>query len=154
MQSIFDEAGAQALISRIKQLTPDAQAGWGRMNVSQMLAHCCKPFDTIYDPTYAEKYPRPNALIRFFLKLFIKPIVVGEKPYKKNARTAPEFVVDDDRDFATEQARLIAYVQQVYEAGVAEFDGKDSHSFGPLTAKEWDVLFYKHTSYHLDQFGV
>ena len=154
MQNIFEEAGAEALVTRIKQLKPDSKALWGSMNVSQMLAHSSRPFETIYDPTYAEKYPRPNALVRFMLRLFIKPIVVGAKPYKKNMRTAPEFIVDDERDFEKEQSRLIDFIEKVCAEGADEFEGKDSHSFGPLTAKEWNMLFYKHTDHHLAQFGV
>lgn len=154
IQNIFEEAGAAALVSRIKQLNPDSQALWGSMNASQMLAHCSKPFETIYDPTYAQKYPRPNFFVKPILRLFIKPIVVGDKPYKKNMRTAPEFIVDDDRDFGEEQSRLIAFIEKTSAAGAAEFEGKDSHSFGPLTAKEWNMLFYKHTDHHLAQFGV
>jgi len=154
IQNIFEEAGATALVNRIKQLNPDTQALWGRMTVSQMLAHCSKPFETIYDPTYAEKYPRPNAFVRPILRLFIKPIVVGPKPYKKNMRTAPEFIVDDERDFEKEQSRLINFIEKTNETGAAAFEGKDSHSFGPLTTKEWNMLFYKHTDHHLAQFGV
>ncbi len=152
--SIFEKTGAEALVSRIKELNPNAKPIWGRMNVSQMLAHCCKPFETIYDPTYSQKHPRPNALIRFMLRLFIKPILVGEKPYKQNMRTAPEFVVSDSREFDNEQARLIAFIERTQAEGVIAFEGKESHSFGPLTAKEWNMLFYKHTDHHLAQFGV
>ena len=154
VHNIFEESGAEALVSRIKQLKPDAKPIWGRMTVSQMLAHCCKPFETVYDSTYAVQYPRPNAIIRFFLRLFIKPILVNAKPYKRNMRTAPEFVIDDARNFGEEQARLIAFVEKTHAAGPAKFEGKESHSFGPLTAQEWNMLFCKHTDHHLAQFGV
>ena len=152
--NIFDSEGASALISRIEQLTSESQPLWGKMNVSQMLAHCSRPFDTVFDPGYAQKYPRPNALMRFVIRLMVKPIVVGSKPYKKNIRTAPEFIIDDERDFETEKNRLVAYIQQTQKAGEATFEGKESHSFGSLTAKEWNMLFYKHTDHHLAQFGV
>lgn len=154
IKNIFDEAGAEALVSRIRQLQPDTTPVWGQMNAGQMLAHCSKPFETVYDPAYAQKYPRPNALIRFALRLFLKPIVVGTKPFKRNARTAPEFIVDDIRDFKKEQARLIEFIGKTQADGIAVFDGKESHSFGPLTADEWNMLFYKHTDHHLTQFGV
>ena len=154
MHNIFDEAEAGLLVSRVKQLNSDTQPVWGSMNVNQMLAHCCRPFETVYDPTYAQKYPRPNPLIRFGLRLFIKPIVVGDKPYKRNTRTAPEFVISDERDFVEEQKRLVDFIEQTHRDGAATFEGKESHSFGPLTANEWSVLFYKHTDHHLTQFGV
>ena len=34
------------------------------------------------------------------------------------------------------------------------FDGKESHSFGPLNKTEWNNMFYKHADHHLTQFGV
>lgn len=154
IQNIFEKAGADALIDRINQLTPDTKALWGSMSVSQMLAHNAKPFETVYDPNYAKQYPKPNGLIRFFLKLLVKPIVVGSKPYKRNMRTAPEFIVSDARDFETEKRRLIDFIQQAHADGAANYEGRESHSFGPLTAQEWNMLFYKHTDHHLAQFGV
>jgi len=38
--------------------------------------------------------------------------------------------------------------------GSARFEGKESHSFGKLTSKEWNNMFYKHLNHHLTQFGV
>lgn len=124
------------------------------MTVDQMLAHCNVPFDTVYDPEYTRENPRPNALVRKLLRLVAKPIVVGEKPYKRNMRTAPSFIIEGERDFEAERDRLVAYVKRVQADGEAAFDAKESHSFGPLTAREWSTLFYKHTDHHLQQFGV
>jgi hypothetical protein len=154
MMNIFDAAEAQALIARIEALTPETAPLWGKMSVGQMLAHCSRPFDTIFDPQYTKDHPRPNALVRGLLRLFLKPIVVGPKPFKRNMPTAPEFIVSDARDVAAEQERLVGYVQRVQDMGAEAFEGKESHSFGPLAAPEWSMLFYKHTDHHLKQFGV
>lgn len=154
MQDIFDATVTDELIERIKQLTSDSERRWGKMSVDQMLAHSCKPFDTIYDPEYARTHPKPNVVFRTLVRLLVKPIIVGEKPYKRGMRTAPEFIVEEDRDFSSEQARLIEYVRRVHDEGATAFDGRESHSFGPLTAREWSTLLYKHTDHHLVQFGV
>lgn len=154
MESLFDRAVADDLIARIERLSPDSERLWGTMTPAQMLAHSSKPFDSVYDPAYLRENPRPNALLRGILRLVAKPVVVGERPYKRNMRTAPSFLVNDDRNFEEERARLIGYVNRVHEDGVATFDGRASHSFGPLTAQEWSTLFYKHTDHHLQQFGV
>jgi len=154
MENIFHQADAETLVQRIGSLTSDATASWGSMTVDRMLAHCCKPFETVYDPNYARNHPKPNRLVRGLLRLFVKPMLGGAKPYKHNIRTAPEFVIADARDFATEQGRLVEYVRRVHQDGAAEFEGKESHSFGHLTATEWSALFYKHTDHHTLQFGV
>lgn len=88
------------------------------------------------------------------IKLFAKNLVVGPKPYKKNMRTAPEFLIIDERDFETEKQKMIENIEKTQKLGAAHFEGKESHAFGPLTEKEWNTLFYKHLDHHLLQFGV
>ncbi|NNE76060.1 MAG: DUF1569 domain-containing protein [Pricia sp.] len=150
MKNIFDPADSQELIDRIDALDPDTQNLWGKMNVAQMLAHC----NVAYDLTYTDKYPKPKGIKKFMIKLFAKHIVVGPKPYKKNMRTAPEFLVTDEKDFKREKKRLIDHIKKTQELGAEHFHNKDSHAFGPLTTKEWNTLFYKHLDHHLQQFGV
>jgi hypothetical protein len=38
--------------------------------------------------------------------------------------------------------------------GADAFEGKESNSFGKLTASEWNIMMYKHLDHHLTQFGV
>jgi len=91
---------------------------------------------------------------RFLLKRFLKPIVVGPKPYKRNSRTAPEFIVADERVLNTERERLVAYINTVQALGAAHHDGRENRSFGVLTTTEWNNLYAKHLEHHLQQFGV
>ena len=86
--------------------------------------------------------------------MFIKSSVVGPKPYPKNGRTAPDFIIKDQRDFEAEKQQLVDNVKKTLELGAAHFEGKESHSLGALTAKEWNVMFAKHLDHHLTQFGV
>ena len=88
------------------------------------------------------------------MKTLIKNIVTSEKPYVKNGRTAKQFVITDSKNFETEKKRLIDFITKTQQLGEQEFEGKESHSFGKLTAKEWNNLFYKHVDHHLRQFGV
>src|ERR1700712_885792 len=92
-----------AMIGRINTLTPESMPRWGKMNVSQMLAHC----NVAYEMAYEKKHPAPNAFMKFILKLFVKNTVTGPKPYKKNSPTAPAFIIKDVRDFGNERTRLI-----------------------------------------------
>ena len=45
-------------------------------------------------------------------------------------------------------------MKKTQELGRSHFDGKESLSFGPINAQEWNNLFYKHLNHHLSQFGV
>lgn len=148
--NIFSKDVAESVIARIDALTASTQPQWGKMQVAQMLAHCC----VTYEMVYTDKHKKPGAAAQFLLKLFVKPAVVGNKPYKRNSPTAPAFVVNDTRDFEVERKRLVDYIRRVQADGEAFFDGRASNSFGKLSADEWNVMFYKHIDHHLTQFGV
>lgn len=150
MENIFEKEGADRMIARINGLTTDTKGKWGKMSVDQMLAHC----NVAYELVYTTKHPRPNAMTKFFIRLFAKQAVVGPKPYPKNSRTAPMFVVEEERDFEVEKKRIVDHIVKTYELGIAHFDGKESHAFGNLSIKEWNTLFSKHLDHHLTQFGV
>jgi len=149
-KNLFDEKEVQETIDRIKNLTPKTRPLWGKMNVAEMLAHC----NVTYELVYTDKHPKPKGLKKFLIKFFAKKIVVGPKPYRKNIRTAPEFLITDERNFETERKRLIAHLEKTQKLGPEHFNSKDSHAFGPLTDKEWNTLFSKHLDHHLRQFGV
>jgi len=150
MKNIFNTDVTTEVISRINNLTAATRPKWGKMSVQQMLAHCC----VAYEMVYTDKHPKPNALTRFMLKLFVKKAVVNQKPYAKNSRTAPQFIIQDNRKFETEKTRLVDFILKTQALGVEHFNGKVSHSFGALTATEWKNSFYKHLDHHLTQFGV
>lgn len=150
MKNIFDPQVTNELISRVNQLKPESPSLWGKMTVDQMLAHCC----VAYEMAFTNKHPKPNALMRFLLKAFVKNGVVNEVPYKRNIRTAPAFIIAERKDFEEEKDRLIKYLGHTLTLGKDHFEGKESISFGPMTAQEWNNQFYKHLDHHLRQFGV
>ena len=149
-KNLFDSKDVQDTITRINNLNPETAGQWGKMQVDQMLAHVNVP----YDMTFTDKYPKPKGFKKFMIKLFAKSAVVGPKPYQKNGRTAPEFIIADRRIFEEEKSRLIQNLEKTQELGAEHFNNKESHAFGKLTTKEWNTLFSKHLDHHLTQFGV
>lgn len=150
MQNIFDAEERDALLARVDALTPETSAVWGTMTPAQMLAHNSLVFEGALNDTY----PRMNAFMRWVADKLIRGMVVGDKPYKKNMRTIPQWVVKDDLDLQAEKDRIANNIRKVHELGVAHFEGKDNPTFGPLTAREWNTVFAKHLDHHLRQFGV
>jgi hypothetical protein len=150
LPNIFSREVTDQLIDRLNKLDNKSQPKWGKMDVAQMLAHC----NVTYEMAFDNKHPEPKGFKKFILKTLVKPVVVNEKPYKKNSRTGPMFLIADKRVFETEKARLIEYMNKTVEAGANHFDGKKSNSFGVLTVPEWNNQFYKHLDHHLTQFGV
>ncbi len=151
MKNIFDKTVSDEVITRIEKLTPQTQPLWGKMSIEKMLAHCNVTYEMVYEEG---KHKKPNALIKFILKSFVKNKVVGEAPFTKNGQTAPQFIIKDERAFEAEKKRLIEHIQKTQELGENYFENKESHSFGTLKAKEWNNMFYKHLDHHLSQFGV
>jgi len=150
LPNIFTKEVTDQLIGRINTLSHETQPKWGKMDVAQMLAHC----NVTYEMAYEDKHPKPGVFTKFILKTLVKKIVVNEKPYKKNSRTGPMFLVSDKRVFETEKERLVNYLKKTVDLGENHFDGKESISFGALSKTEWNNQFYKHLDHHFTQFGA
>lgn len=150
LPNIFTTEVTNEVMQRIEKLSPTSQAHWGKMNVSQMLAHC----NVTYEMMYENIHPKPNAFLKFILKLLVKKKVVDETTYAKESKTAPAFLITSEKNFAGEKERLIAYMKKTQELGANYFDGRESHSFGSLSKDEWNNMLYKHLDHHLRQFGA
>jgi len=151
VKNIFSQEVAEEIITRINSLQPHNTPLWGTMSVDQMLAHCNVTYEFVF---HTEKFKRPNPLMRFILKTFVKNIVVNEKPYSKNSRTAPEFVMVGQKNFEQEKIKLIENIKKAQQLGYQYFNGKENFSFGTMSGTEWNNLFYKHLDHHLSQFGL
>jgi len=70
LPNIFTKEVSESLINRVNALKPDTPGIWGKMNVSQMLAHC----NVTYEMAYENKHPKPNFFMKFILKSFVKKL--------------------------------------------------------------------------------
>ena len=91
MKNIFDLNVSNEVVERINKLSNPTTPSWGKMDAAQMLAHC----NVTYEFLYEDKHSKPNPIAKFFLKLFVKNIVCGDKPYKKQSQTAPAFLIKE-----------------------------------------------------------
>ena len=146
----FDPSTTESVLSRLEKISFETKPQWGKMNAAQMLAHV----NVAYDLAYDKKESNGSWLTKMLLKAFVKKIVVGEKPYAKNSRTAPSFLITTEKEFEVEKTKLVAYIKETEAKGLSYFEGKESASFGPLTSNEWSIMFYKHLDHHFTQFGV
>lgn len=151
MKNVFDQSVTGEIIGRINKLSPTSPPLWGKMSVSQMLAHCNVTYELVYEE---DKHPKPGFFMKLILMTIVKSTVTGTQPYKQSLRTAPAFLITGDKNFDTEKQRLIAHITTTQQLGESHFDGKKSHSFGVLNKDEWNTMFYKHLDHHLRQFGV
>lgn len=148
--SIFDSANTEAMLTRLEGISADTVPQWGKMNAGQMLAH----LNVAYDITNGKIPASYNVFMRLMMKMFVKPIVVGKKPYAKGGQTAPVFIIKGERDFDAEKVKLIANMKAAEAEGAAAYEGRVSPSFGKMSSQEWSNLYWKHMNHHFTQFGV
>jgi hypothetical protein len=149
MNSIFDKEACADIIKRIENLTPASQAQWGKMNVSQMMAHCTHALESASGKTQ----PKRVFLGLIMGKLF-RSTFSSDKPFPKNGPTHPTFIVSDEREFNKEKTKLVAELKAFSEGGEAKCTSHPHSFFGPITPLEWSKGMYKHMDHHLQQFGV
>jgi hypothetical protein len=149
-ENIFSTEVATKFVDRINQLTETTPNQWGKMDVSQMMAHC----NVSYEMAFNEKYKKSSRFLRFILKNLAKKGLVNESPLKKNSSTASEMIIKTPKKFNDEKAVLIDYINQFPEKGEQYFHLKDHPGFGVMTTQEWNNFYYKHLDHHLTQFGV
>jgi len=120
MTDLFSSEGVTEFIARINHLTPQTQPQWGKMTADQMLAHVNVPYEMLFEPG---KHPKPKGLMKWILKKFVKKNIVNEKPYPRNMRTAPAFIITDHKNYESEKKRLISYLIKTQELGGVYFEG-------------------------------
>jgi hypothetical protein len=136
------------MLTRLERLQPDAARHWGKMTAAQMLAHCHQPLRVALG-----ELPLKRSLIGFLFGRMAKKMLLSPKPWKPDMPTAPEFKVQDQRDFDREKASLLALVKRFGQAGPAGLTKLPHPFFGKLTNDEWQALQWRHLDHHLRQFG-
>ncbi len=150
LPSIYLKETTTEFIGRINSLTGNEIPLWGKMNVGQMLSHCCLPYQQIL----SENTDRPPFIMRFLMQWFFRKSMVNDQPYKQNLPTGPTFIRTGEFDVSKERQRLISYVEAIERLGPEGLASIPSLSLGKLSSVEWSNMLYKHLDHHLRQFGV
>jgi len=131
MKNLFEKTATGEILERIDMLGPNTQGQWGKMDVSQMLAHCALAMEFSLSQEKA-----PGSFFGRILGRFVKPLLLNEKPFKHNTPTAKAFVVVDARDFEREKQRLSNLVRQYHDGGEHTRVNPHPHPlFGPFSPR-------------------
>jgi hypothetical protein len=149
MQNLFDRGDRDALLVRLTALQPSSPRQWGKMNVSQMLAHSSVALEV----PCGDRVKKQGLLGRVVAP-FVRTKVLGLEPFPRSAPSDPDYRITDERDFEKEHARLAALVDRFCSRGPAGAEGVVHPFFGRLSGDEWGRLMYKHLDHHLRQFGA
>jgi hypothetical protein len=149
VKTIFDLETRDELLERLARLTPQSERQWGKMTPSQMMEHTARGLETATGAREMKQKIIGKALSWVYRNEFL-----GEKPFRKNAPTGPDFKIKDDPDFEATRERLKLMIGQFCDLAESGCHGKEHGFFGPLTGKQWGETQYKHVDHHLRQFGV
>ena len=146
--SMWDPSLRASFAERVKNLTGDSKAAWGKFSAGGMLAHLN---DSYRMCTGELNVKSKNLPLRYPV---IKQLVIYVAPFPKGAPTAPELLARCD-------GAVLQDEQQAFEAMIAKLgnmkpgDPLPEHpAFGVLTHRAYGVLLARHTDHHLRQFGV
>ena len=149
MKSLFNEAAFTEIKSRLDALNENSERQWGKMDAAQMMNHCQEPLRI---PLGKSTMKKPGFLLRLMAKMY-KGAMYGDKPWKKNLRTAPGFAVTDPKEFRSEKEKLSALIDEFHQMKSRE-TMPDHPAFGTFSKEQWGKMHYKHLDHHFRQFGV
>ncbi len=148
--TLLDPDTRDALIARVRALSPDAPRQWGKMNVEQMLWHCAEAYKVaLGDIDVGDK---SNWLFRNVIRPFAFYVPF---PWPKNGPTLPPFDAVRQQPavaaaFMTLRDTVVALIARV---AAANLDRAVHPAFGPLSQDEWQHWGWRHMDHHLRQFG-
>ncbi|MBS4203427.1 DUF1569 domain-containing protein [Lederbergia citrea] len=149
MKNIFDHMYTAQILKRIDKLSPNSQPQWGKMDVSQMLAHC----SSFQDIAMGNSFP-PRSWLGIIVGRFAKQIIYNDKTLPHNMSTIPTILIADDREFDTEKEKLKQKIITFQNNGPEKCTTHPHPFFGKLTSEQWGKGIYKHLDHHLKQFEV
>jgi len=150
MKNLFEAVTVNEIQERMAHLRPDSEPQWGKMNVSQMLAHCSAWMEMVVGLNSP-----PRSLIgRIFGRVAKSQVLGSEEPIRRNMPSEKSLIVSDEREFASERERLLKWTDTFAAGGPSGCTTHPHCFFGPMTPMEWATLAYKHLDHHLRQFGA
>ncbi|AWP27934.1 hypothetical protein PVOR_16394 [Paenibacillus vortex V453] len=149
MKNIFNPTDMTEILNRIDRLSPLSQPLWGKMNVTQMLAH-----NSAFQDIASGITNLPRGWLGMVVGRFARPVLYNEKPVPRNMSSIPEILIADPRDFETEREQLKEKIILFQQNGTEKCTSHPHPFFGKLTPEQWGKGIYKHLDHHLKQFGV
>lgn len=140
-------------IPLIKQLDPNAERKWGKMNVHQMIEHMSYAVRMSNGKDlYAGILTQEEKLPRF------QTFIMSDTPFKENTKNIllPEEPLEvrfeNIQDSINELENELNDFFKKFESD--KYQTIRNPFFGDLNFEQWVALLYKHCWHHLNQFGV
>jgi hypothetical protein len=156
MKTLARERDRVEILQRIRALTPQSLARWGRMSAGQMVCHLSDSFRMALGQTAATSSPRRGPLWRVIQGVLRVSLYLPLR-VPRGLPTSPE--IDQERqgtrpgEFVADVAQLVA-LMELLGTSSAGLDGRAHPGLGPLPLRLWHRWGYVHADHHLRQFGV
>jgi hypothetical protein len=152
LKTLTDPGVLPALVARLRTVRVDSPRRWGTMTPHEMFCH-------LGDSTAMVLRVRPRTKeLPLRRRPFVKAIVLWAPiPWPHGITTNPWLNprIDGTRpsEFERDRERAIAGIDRL--AAAAPDSLEPVHGIlGTMTARDWQRWAYRHTDYHLRQFGV
>jgi hypothetical protein len=148
MPDMFDPATRETIIHRLRSLTPDRGARWGRMNPPQVVAHLSDQMrHCLGDATCKQQ----RGILRLSI---VRWLFIYWIPWPKGrAKGPPEAFLSKPTTWEADVAGLERLLERFGERA-GEEQWAEHALFGRMTRRDWGVFVHKHFDHHLRQFGA
>ena len=149
--SIADPTALEHLIGRVMRLDADAGRRWGSLTPNEMLCHLGDATDSVLGHRRTPDYkvnPRHRPLLKWLL---LRTPIPWPRGVKTRAGIDPKKEGTRPSDFEKDRARVIAGLREL--ATRSEGLSPSHGIMGQITVEEWRIWAWRHTDYHLRQFG-
>lgn len=147
-KNLFASDCISELKNRIDSLDAGTIPNWGKMNGSQMLAHCSEVLNNALGETQQKR-----KLVGYIVAPFLKYRFYDSEPYKKKGGPST-FIIKDEKDFEFEKLNLLKVIEQFHKVEKESLRNSVHPILGKFTPEQWAIGQYKHLDHHMRQFGV
>jgi hypothetical protein len=151
MKTVADPVVVRSLIERLNALKADSGRRWGTLTPHEMLCHLGDAAAMVLGDRPRTK---PVAMRRRMLVkwLFLWLPVPWPHGVPTNPLHDPRAEGTKPSDFASDLARALLGIERI---GASEASLEPVHGiFGIMSVSDWQRWAYRHTDYHLRQFGL
>ena len=152
MKTVADPKVLRSLNERLRALRTDSRRRWGTLTPHEMLCH-------LGDATAMVLGTRPRKRpVRVRRRLIVKGLglwspIPWPHGWPTNPQHDPKAEGTRPSDFAKDLARALAGIERIAAAAPGALD--PAHGvFGTMSVLDWQRWAYRHTDYHLRQFGL
>ena len=140
---------AELIISRVAKLQPTSKARWGTMNATEMLLHCNRCNEQIFNEGPSGKQTTVKQYLLRILALYIAP------HFKKNLKGDKRNETKGTIDASHFEAQKTQFVELISRFPNHPGQLTLMHvAFGNISTNQWGIAAWKHMDHHLRQFGV